>query len=75
MNGINVSEPGYTLLHDVGTGDINGDARFDIVGAYGWWELPATLNCLNINFIPDLVPESPVNSKHLLNKTLRRKQT
>jgi len=40
----NVSEPGYAPLHGIGTGDINGDSRLDIVGAYGWWEQPATLS-------------------------------
>ncbi len=40
----NVSEKGYALAHGIGTGDINGDGRIDIVGATGWWEQPQTLN-------------------------------
>jgi hypothetical protein len=40
----NVSEKGYSLAHGIGTGDINGDGRIDILGATGWWEQPATLN-------------------------------
>jgi len=27
--------------HGIGTGDINGDGRVDIVSAFGWWEQPA----------------------------------
>ncbi|HLG38649.1 MAG TPA: VCBS repeat-containing protein, partial [Chitinophagaceae bacterium] len=40
----NVSERGYTLAHGIGTGDINGDKRIDILGATGWWEQPETLS-------------------------------
>ncbi|SFP81193.1 FG-GAP-like repeat-containing protein [Parafilimonas terrae] len=40
----NVSEKGYALAHGIGTGDINGDGRTDILGATGWWEQPATLS-------------------------------
>lgn len=39
-----VSERGYTLAHGIGTGDINGDGRIDILGATGWWEHPETLS-------------------------------
>ncbi len=39
----NVSGPGYAMAHGIGTGDINGDGRLDILGAVGWWEQPATL--------------------------------
>jgi hypothetical protein len=37
-----VSEQGYTTVaqHGIGTGDINGDGRTDIVSPYGWWEQP-----------------------------------
>ena len=40
----NISERGYTLAHGIGTGDINGDKRIDILGATGWWEQPETLS-------------------------------
>jgi hypothetical protein len=40
----NVSEKGYAIAHGIGTGDINGDGRIDVLGANGWWEQPATLN-------------------------------
>ena len=40
----NVSEKGYALSHGIGTGDINGDGRIDVLGATGWWEQPAILN-------------------------------
>ena len=36
----NVSEPGLSLAHGVGVGDINGDKRMDIVNPNGWWEQP-----------------------------------
>jgi len=36
-----VSELGPWTAHGIGTGDINGDGRVDILGAYGWWEQPA----------------------------------
>lgn len=39
-----VSERGYTLAHGIGTGDINGDGRTDLLGATGWWEQPTTLS-------------------------------
>ena len=32
------------LAHGIGTGDINGDGRTDILSATGWWEQPETLN-------------------------------
>jgi hypothetical protein len=35
-----ISERGVTTLHGIGTGDINGDGRKDIVNVYGWWEHP-----------------------------------
>ena len=37
-----ISEQGPWPAHGIGTGDINGDGRVDIVGAYGWWEHPAS---------------------------------
>ncbi len=40
----NVSEKGYALAHGIGTGDINGDGRIDIIGATGWWQQPETLS-------------------------------
>jgi hypothetical protein len=36
-----VSEPGSTIAHGVGAGDVNSDGRIDILNAYGWWEQPA----------------------------------
>ena len=39
-----VSEKGYALAHGIGTGDINGDGRVDILNAFGWWEQPAVLD-------------------------------
>ena len=40
----NVSEDGYVLAHGIGTGDINGDGRIDILNPLGWWEQPRTLD-------------------------------
>lgn len=40
----NVSESNYALAHGIGTGDINGDGRIDILGATGWWEQPEKLD-------------------------------
>ncbi len=39
-----VSEKGHALAHGIGTGDINGDGRIDILNALGWWEQPAVLD-------------------------------
>jgi hypothetical protein len=36
----NVSEPGLSIAHGVGVGDINGDKRMDVVNPNGWWEQP-----------------------------------
>jgi hypothetical protein len=36
----NVSERGYTTAHGLGTGDVNGDGRVDILNPFGWWEQP-----------------------------------
>ena len=36
-----VSEHGPWPAHGIGVGDVNGDDRLDILGAYGWWEQPA----------------------------------
>jgi hypothetical protein len=35
-----ISEPGPWAAnnsHGIGTGDINGDGRIDVVTAWGWW--------------------------------------
>ncbi len=37
----NVSEWGYGTAHGIGTGDINGDGRLDLITPDGWWEHPA----------------------------------
>ncbi|RAJ10257.1 FG-GAP-like repeat-containing protein [Arenibacter echinorum] len=39
-----VSQKGYATAHGIGTGDINGDGRIDILNAFGWWEQPMELN-------------------------------
>lgn len=39
-----ISGSGYMMGHGIGTGDINGDGRTDIVNPNGWWEQPATDN-------------------------------
>jgi hypothetical protein len=36
-----ISAPGHAHGHGLGTGDINGDGRLDVVQAAGWWEQPA----------------------------------
>jgi len=40
----NVSEKGYAMAHGIGTGDINGDGRVDILNPLGWWEQPEILD-------------------------------
>ncbi len=37
-----ISEKGYALAHGIGTGDVNGDGRMDILNAFGWWQQPET---------------------------------
>lgn len=39
-----VSKDGYAAPHGIGTGDINGDGRIDILDSFGWWEQPKTLD-------------------------------
>jgi hypothetical protein len=34
------SVPRLGTAHGIGTGDINGDGRMDILNAFGWWEQP-----------------------------------
>jgi hypothetical protein len=36
-----ISASGYFTAHGIGTGDINGDGRTDILNPNGWWEQPA----------------------------------
>ena len=36
-----ISAPGLAHGHGLGTGDINGDGRIDVVQAAGWWEQPS----------------------------------
>ena len=48
-----VSEPGFFTAHGIGTGDINGDGRVDILNPYGWWEQPAVLNDSVWTYHPD----------------------
>ncbi len=35
-----ISEPGVSMGHGIGAGDINGDGRPDIINPNGWWEQP-----------------------------------
>lgn len=39
-----ISEKGYSLAHGIGTGDINGDGKLDVVNPFGWWEQPQVLD-------------------------------
>ena len=34
--------PGVPGIHGLGTGDVNGDGRMDILNSTGWWEQPGT---------------------------------
>lgn len=48
-----ISETGFFTAHGIGTGDINGDGRADILNPYGWWEQPAEKSTATWTYHPE----------------------
>lgn len=44
---------GQRNAHGLGTGDINGDGKLDLLSAWGWWEQPAQPGLLAWRFHPE----------------------
>lgn len=60
-----ISEPGdphqngtFKYYHGLGTGDVNGDGRQDVLIPHGWWEGPQDLNHRPWKFHPFVLNES-----------------
>ncbi len=44
---------GQRNAHGLGTGDVNGDGRIDLLSAWGWWEQPAQSSSQAWRFNPE----------------------